>query len=56
MLRRILTDPSAELTPIIVFGFTFLVFLFVFYRALKMNKESADRLGTLPLDGDDENS
>ena len=52
MLNRMEMVQMDELVPYVVFGFTFAVFLFVFFRACRMKRSSAERLASLPL-GDD---
>ena len=49
MLRRLEMVQMDELVPYVVFGFTFAVFLFVFFRACRMKRSSAERLAALPL-------
>lgn len=50
MLRRIPASDLQTTLVIGVFALTLAVFAFFFFRALRLKKEVADYLGSLPLD------
>ncbi|MGJ8696489.1 MAG: hypothetical protein ACSHYF_09235 [Verrucomicrobiaceae bacterium] len=52
MFKRILHEDWTMVVPVIAFGITFVFFLLVIIRAIRMNKETRQHLSTLPLQDD----
>ena len=50
MYKRIIYDSALDWVPYMAFGVTAAVFLLFVIRAVKLRKESADKLSQLPLD------
>lgn len=52
MFRRVTPEEWIQLTSIIGFVLTFLVFLVAVIRAWRLRREKAERLARLPLESD----
>jgi len=50
MYKRIIYDSALDWVPYVAFGVTAAVFFFFVIRAIKLRKDSADKLSHLPLD------
>ncbi len=50
MYKRLIYDSALDWVPYLAFGVTAAVFLLFIIRAIKLRKESADKLSQLPLD------
>lgn len=50
MYKRLIYDSALDWVPYLAFGVTAGVFLIFVLRAIKLRKESADKLSRLPLD------
>jgi hypothetical protein len=50
MYKRIIYDSALDWVPYIAFGVTAAVFLIFVVFAIRLRKESADKLAKLPLD------
>lgn len=53
MFKRVLYEDWQKIIPIIAFLITFTVFLVFVVRALRMRREDAGHMASLPLDIDD---
>ena len=53
MFKRVVYEDWMDILPIIAFVLTFAVFVFVFIRALRMQKDEAARMAHLPVDPTD---
>ncbi len=52
MFKRIQYAEWQEILPVLAFCISFLLFLLIVVRALRMRKERARRMANLPLDDD----
>lgn len=50
MFHRVTTEDWQQITPLIAFGITFVVFIIAVTRALLTRKERCRHLASLPLD------
>ncbi|WP_395718682.1 hypothetical protein [Prosthecobacter sp.] len=50
MYKRIIYDSALDWVPYLAFGVTFAVFLIFVVRAIRLRKDSADKLSRIPLE------
>jgi hypothetical protein len=50
MYKRIIYDSALDWVPYLAFGVTFAVFLIFAVRAIRLRKDSAEKLSRIPLD------